>query len=95
MGVSFLAMLAGVIIRLTAKKQKWWYKTHHGLGYVGVIGAVTLFFVFASFIIILFFKAAKKEAKKGVRITHRVAGWVTLPLMIATIFLGLQIAGLI
>lgn len=123
MGVSFLGMLAGVIIRLTAKKQKWWYKTHHGLGYLGaigaaaaiilaiimislthdihlgtfhsIIGAVTLFFIFASFIIILFFKVAKKEAKKGIRITHRVVGWITFPLMIVTIILGMQIAGLI
>ena len=123
MGVSFLGMLAGVIIRLTAKKQKWWYKTHHGLGHVGalgaaaalilaiimislthdmhlgtfhsVVGAVTLVFVFASFIIILFFKGVKKEAKKGIRIAHRIVGWITLPLMIVTIIFGLQIAGLI
>jgi hypothetical protein len=123
MGLGFTAMLVGIVIRLSAKKTAWWFKTHHTLGWIGafsgaaglilgiimialthgyhlrnlhaVIGAVTLAFILVSFCLMASLKSVKKEAKGRVKITHRIFGWITMPLMAFTIILGLRFVGLI
>lgn len=40
MGAAFASMLSGFIIARSARKTKWWFKVHRGLGSGGAIGAL-------------------------------------------------------
>jgi predicted permease len=60
-----------------------------------IFGSITLVFVLVSFGVISGLKHIRKEAKPRVLVAHRIFGWITMPLMLFTIILGLRLVGIL